>query len=89
MGLKKKGKKKKISSKVKKKTENDGENKSIMEAFEYKDPDLYTPRAKLEIKLASPYTPKLSKFKLILSKFIQFLCLYSFRRRVHDHGKSC
>ena len=58
----KKVKKKKASSKAKKEPKpEDDEAKVPLNWPEYKDPDIYTPRAKLKIALAAPITPKFCK----------------------------
>ena len=54
----KKGKKKvkKKSSKEKKEGDDDEDDKVPLDIPEYKDPDIYTPKAKLKICLATPIT---------------------------------
>ena len=55
-------KKKSLKSKAKKaKKEDNGEEKSPFDKFEYKNPDELTPKATLQISLASPYNMKLCK----------------------------
>ena len=58
----KKGKKKVKKKKSKEKKEDDDEEKPIIDIPEYKDPDIYTPKATLKICLATPITQKLSKY---------------------------
>ena len=55
--------KKKAKKKAKKeKNDDDDEDKPAFEVPEYKDPDIYTPRAKLRITLANHISKKLGKF---------------------------
>jgi len=56
----KKGKKKVKKKKSKEKKEDDDEEKPIIDIPEYKDPDIYTPKATLKICLATPITQKLT-----------------------------
>ena len=59
----KKVKKKSAKKKAKKeKKDDDDEEKPTFEVPEYRDPDIYTPRAKLKIMLANHVSTKLGKF---------------------------
>ena len=61
----KKTKKKKASSKVKKEPKPEEEESKVpLNWPEYKDPDIYTPRAKLKIALAAPITSKFCTFQM-------------------------
>ena len=54
--------KKKVKKKAKKEPkDDDDEEKPTFEAPEYRDPDIYTPRAKLKILLANHVSTKLGK----------------------------
>ena len=54
--------KKKSKKKAKKeKKEDDDEDKPTFEVPEYRDPEIYTPRAKLKIMLANHVSTKLGK----------------------------
>ena len=53
-------KKAKVKEEKEKKDDDDDENKSPIQFPEYKDPKIYTPRAKLKITLADPLCWKLS-----------------------------
>ena len=60
----KKVKKKSKKSKAKKeKKDDDDEEKPTFEVPEYKDPDIYTPRAKLKIVFANHVFAKLGKYQ--------------------------
>ena len=59
----KKVKKKSAKKKAKKeKKDDDDDEKPTFEVPEYRDPDIYTPRAKLKILLANHVSTKLGKF---------------------------
>ena len=60
----KKVKKKAKKSKAKKeKKDDDDEEKPTFEVPEYKDPDVYTPKAELDIRFANHVFAKLGKFQ--------------------------
>ena len=59
MAVKKKGKKK-VKKKAVKKEPVEGEEKPLFDFDEYEDPNIYTPRAKLKIVLASPVVTRLT-----------------------------
>ena len=83
----KKGKKGKKKKKAKEKKDDDDEEKPIIDIPEYKDPDIYTPKATLKICLATPITQKLSKYLLSLI-FVDSdpFSLYSFYKGSYDLG---
>ena len=73
--VKKKSKKKKAKAA---KDPDDDEEKCPIEIPEYRDPNIYTPRAKLKIRLAEPIVSMLSKFDDLMKQLIYFV--YSLHR---------